>query len=121
MSSHESRLDQRIDVEIPVKLRFPDQGRATGLALNLALGGLFVWTHPRPRRSGAVEVSMILAGPEGTSELRFPATVVQHSALGIGLKFGVLDPLAEAALQHVIAREALPDHETDLARRTTLD
>jgi hypothetical protein len=116
----EHRLARRVDVVIPVELYFEDcgdgDGRETGLALNLARGGLFVWTRTTPRRTGRVTVSMRVRTPKGESEIQFPAVVVQRAGLGLGLKFRELDPTASEVLERLIGSEALPEWETDLAR-----
>lgn len=116
----EHRLARRVDVVIPVELHFEDcgdgEGRETGLALNLARGGLLVWTRTTPRRTGRVTVSIRVRTPKGETEVQFPAVVVQRAGLGLGLKFRELDLRASEALERLIGSEALPEWETDLVR-----
>ncbi len=118
----EHRQGRRIDIHIPVRIRFQDGTAGFGLATNISQGGMFIRTT-LPWRCGCADIFL---KPDGADrEVVFRAWVVHgrdkvtgQTRGGIGLMFRALDEDAEHALGRLLAKDAR-DHQRVAPRCTT--
>lgn len=110
----EHRLDRRVPLSIPVRLRFQDGTAGFGMALNISRGGIYVKTAA-PWRNGCVDVRMTVSTPSGERTALMPGLIVHGGAAGIGLMFRQLDQRSEAVVSWLLSGEELPRHYPDVA------
>jgi hypothetical protein len=115
----EHRLDRRVPLNTPVRLRFQDGTVGFGVALNISRGGIFVKTAA-PWRSGCVDVRMTVSTPTGERTALMPGLIVHAGAEGIGLMFRQLDQRTEAVVSWLVGGAGLPDRRPEVAARTPL-
>jgi hypothetical protein len=85
------RLGQRVDMTLPVRLRFQDQTNHSGFTVNVGRGGMFVETRTPVPACGCVEVQIVLDLSAGCEDLLLSAFVVHRCENGLGLMFRDLD------------------------------
>ena len=107
------RLDRRVPMKIPVRLRFQEGTVGFGVALNISRGGIYVRTAA-PWRSGCVDVRMRVVMPTGARTVLLPGLIVHANGEGIGLMFRQLDWRCESVVTWLVSGEALPDGRGDL-------
>ena len=104
----EHRLDRRLPLKIPVRLRFQDGTVGFGVAMNISHGGIYVKTAA-PWRNGCVDVRMTVSTPSGERTALLPGLIVHGGAEGIGLMFRQLDQRSEAVVSWLVRGEELPE------------
>lgn len=104
----EHRLDRRVPMSIPVRLRVQDGTVGFGVALNISRGGIYVRTAA-PWRSGCVDVRMRVVMPNGARTALLPGLIVHANGDGIGLMFRELDWRSESMVNWLVRGAALPD------------
>ena len=109
----EHRLDRRVPMSIPVRLRVQDGTVGFGVALNISRGGIYVRTAA-PWRSGCLDVRMRVMMPTGARTALLPGLIVHANGEGIGLMFRQLDWRSESVVTWLVSGEALPDGRWDL-------
>jgi hypothetical protein len=125
----EHRLGRRVELDLPVLLRFRDGSTGAGIAVNLGPGGVFVRTKADPGHNCCVEVRLSAddcpndwpddwqdAWPDAWQDegpILLPSLVVHRTEDGIGLMFRALDLRAEAVVARLLDREA-PTHRPSL-------
>jgi hypothetical protein len=110
----EHRLDRRVPLNIPVRLRFQDGTVGFGVASNISRGGIFVRTAA-PWRSGCVDVRMRVTMPSGERTALMPGLIVHGHGEGIGLMFRQLDQRSEAVVSWLVSGEAFPGGYAEVA------
>ena len=85
------RLGQRVDITLPVRLRFQDQTNHSGFTVNVGRGGMFVETRTPVPAHGCVEVQIALDLSTGGQDILLSAFVVHRFGSGLGLMFRDLD------------------------------
>lgn len=107
------RLDRRVPMNIPVRLRFQDGTVGFGVALNISRGGIYVGTAA-PWRSGCVDVRMRAMMPTGARTVLLPGLIVHANGEGFGLMLRQLDWRSESVVTWLVSGEVLPDGREDL-------
>lgn len=115
----EHRLDRRVPLNIPVRLRFQDGTAGFGVALNISRGGIYVKTSA-PWRAGCVDVRLTVSTSSGERTALMPGLIVHGGAEGIGLMFRQLDQRSEAVVSSLVSGEALPERYPDVAAAAPL-
>lgn len=110
----EHRLDRRVPLRIPVRLRFQDGTVGFGTALNISRGGIYVRTAA-PWRSGCVDVRLTVSTASGERTALMPGLIVHGNGEGIGLMFRQLDQRSEAVVSWLVSGEGLSRHLPDVA------
>ena len=93
VKSMDHRLGQRVNVALPVQLRFQDQPSQLGVTVNIGRGGMFVdsLTGGNENGHGCVDIQLFFETPNGGQSLRLSAFVVHRRENGLGLMFRDLD------------------------------
>lgn len=110
----EHRLDRRVALNVPVRLRFQDGTIGFGVALNISRGGIFVKTAA-PWRSGCVDVRMTVSTASGERTALLPGLIVHASGEGIGLMFRRIDQRSEGVLSWLVGGGVAADRFPDVA------
>lgn len=110
----EHRLDRRVSLSLPVRLRFQDGTVGFGVALNVSRGGIYVKTAA-PWRNGCVDVRLTVSMPSGERTALMPGLIVHGSAEGIGLMFRQLDQRADAIVTWLVSGDELPTRRPAVA------
>jgi PilZ domain len=108
------RLDRRVPLKVPVRLRFQDGTVGFGTALNISRGGIYVKTAA-PWRSGCVDVRMTVSTPTGERTALMPGLIVHGNGDGIGLMFRQLDQRSESVVSWLVSGPGLPVKYPDVA------
>lgn len=113
------RLGQRVDIQIPVRLRLPDGTQCVGLAQNVGWGGMFIRTSAPLPGSGCLDVHMTLRTAEREHRVRLPGLIVHQSNVGVGLMFRALDDHATDVVSWLMSAEApaRPPHAEPIPAR----
>ncbi|WP_295402916.1 PilZ domain-containing protein [uncultured Thiocystis sp.] len=87
------RLGQRVNVALPVQLRFQDRPSQSGVAVNVGRGGMFIETLAcdHEHGNGCVDIQLAIEMPDGGQIIRLSAFVVHRRGSGLGLMFRELD------------------------------
>jgi hypothetical protein len=110
----EHRLDRRVPLRAPVRLRFQDGTVGFGTALNISRGGIYVKTAA-PWRSGCVDVRMTVSTALGERTALMPGLIVHGDGEGIGLMFRQLDHRSDAVVSCLVSGGGPPSHLPDVA------
>ncbi|MGE5153751.1 MAG: PilZ domain-containing protein [Bdellovibrio bacteriovorus] len=110
----EHRLDRRVPLKVPVRLRFQDGTAGFGMALNISRGGIYVKTAA-PWRSGCIDVRMTVSTASGERTALLPGLIVHGGAEGIGLMFRQLDQRSEALVSWLVSGEGWPERQPEIA------
>lgn len=88
------RLGQRVNVTLPVQLRFQDHTNNSGFTVNIGRGGMFVETATGASGQGCVDVQISVDTPDGNENVLLSAFVVHRFGNGLGLMFCDFDASA---------------------------
>lgn len=110
----EHRLDRRVALNTPVRLRFQDGTVGFGVALNISRGGIYIKTAA-PWRSGCVDVRMTVSTAKGERTALLPGLIVHGSGEGIGLMFRRLDQCSEWIVSWLVGSADPGDRLPDVA------